>query len=91
MTESEAMQKVAFTQNAQDEETRISYARGQVVDLPSENAQRLASAGVAVVVEAEELEQQKAEELDRTAEGLGIDTTGEQKKVDKVKMITGEK
>ena len=84
-------QKVAFTENAMDDETRVSYYRGQTAEVPAESAGRLVSSGVAVVVEKEALEQQTNEELEQTAEVLGVDVSDEKKKADKAKKIAGEK
>ncbi len=85
------MQKVAFTENALDEETQVSYYRGDIVEVPLESAGRLVSAGVATPVDEEALKQQTSEELDTTAEVLGVDLSGANKKDDKAKMIAGNK
>ncbi|MEJ7872151.1 MAG: hypothetical protein WKF67_07810 [Rubrobacteraceae bacterium] len=82
-------QKVAFTENALDEETQVSYYRGQVEEVPLESAGRLVSSGVATPVDEEALKQQTSDELDTTAEALGVDLSGANKKDDKAKKIAG--
>lgn len=80
--------KVAFTENALDEATQVNYWRGETHDLPGDNAMRLVSSGVAVVVEEEELKQKSAEELKADADALGVDVSGSEKKADIVKKLT---